>query len=105
MDRDDADEALVRAARECGSDDELATQLHALRDELTAPAAPQARWHHLAAMRRAAAHPTVELPGEATDGLPTPTEVPRRRSHRAMVLVAAATVGVLGLTGGLAAAG
>jgi hypothetical protein len=105
MDRDGADEALVRAAREPGSEDELATQLHVLRNDLTAPASPQARWNHLAAMRRAASDPTVELPVDATDALPVATEVPRRRSHRAVVLVAAATVGVLGLTGGLAAAG
>jgi hypothetical protein len=60
-------------------------------------------------MRRAAADPTVELPVEATAELPVDqavaTSAPHRRRHRAAVLVAAATVGVLGLTGGLAAAG
>lgn len=108
MDRDDADEALVRAARE-GGDDELAAQLHALREALSAPASPQARWNQLAAMRRAAADPTVELPVEPTTELPVEAAVGttprRRRRQRAVVLVAAATVGVLGLTGGLAAAG
>jgi hypothetical protein len=97
MDRDGADEALVRAARAGDGDDELAAPLHALREELRVPGSEQARWNHLAAMRRAAADPTVELPGEAAST--------RRRGHRAVVLVAAATVGVLAVTGGLAAAG
>jgi hypothetical protein len=111
MDRDDADEAVVRAAREGGGDDELAAQLHELRRDLTAPASSQTRWNHLAAMRRAAADPTVEVPVDPTAELPleetvaarTRTWGPGRR--RAAVLVAAATVGVVGLTGGLAAAG
>jgi hypothetical protein len=109
MDRDDADEALVRAAREGGGDDELAAPLHEMRGELIAPASPQSRWNHLAAMRRAAAEQAGELPGAAAADVPVEatvaTEVPRRRSHRAVALVAAATVGVLGVTGGLAAAG
>ncbi len=107
MDRDDADEALVRAAREGGGKDELIAPLHALRDELRVPAPAQARWNHLAAMRRAAADPTVESPIDPTAELPTAVapEAARRRNHRALVLVAAATVGVVGLTGGLAAAG
>jgi hypothetical protein len=109
MDRDDADEAVVRAAREGGGDDELAAQLHALRDELTAPASPRSRLEHLAAMRRATADPTVELAADETAEIPVEetvaTATPLRHRHRAVVLVAAATVGVLGLTGGLAAAG
>src|SRR4051812_2270045 len=107
MDRDDADEALVRAAREGGGDDEVAARLHALREELRAPVPDQARWNHLAAMRRAA-DPTVVLPVDPTAELPVEATVAVATSRprgRVVVLVAAATVGVLGLTGGLAAAG
>jgi hypothetical protein len=105
MDRDDAEEALVRAAREGGGDDELAAPLHALREELLVPAPAQARWNHLAAMRRAASDPTAEQTVEPAVDVAAGAEAPRRRSPRAVVLVAAATVGVVGLTGGLAAAG
>jgi hypothetical protein len=109
MDRDDADEALVRAVREGGGDEELAARLQELRDELTVPASAQTRWNHLAAMRRAAADPTVELPLDATQELPVDAKVVTGtrcgRRNRAAVALVAATVGVLGLTGGLAAAG
>lgn len=66
--------------------DELGLQLLAMRDELTVAPDAQTRWNHLAAMRRA-----------------VPTARPRRAT-RTVAAVAAATVGVLTLTAGLAAA-
>lgn len=85
------DDAVIRDAVEGRrGGDELSLHLQALRDELTGPPDPQTRWNHVAAMRRAAP-------------VATPTRV--RRSTRSVVAVAAATVGVVVLTTGLAAAG
>jgi hypothetical protein len=66
--------------------DELGLQLLGMRDELCEAPDAQTRWNHLAAMRRA-----------------VPTARPRRTA-RGVAAVAAATVSVLALTAGLAAA-
>jgi hypothetical protein len=68
---------------------DLAPHLDRLREQLLRPPGAQARWDHLAAMRRARAE----------------TARPVRRPARALVIAAAAGVAVLGATGGLAAAG
>lgn len=66
--------------------DELGLQLLAMRDEICEAPDPQTRWNHLAAMRRA-----------------VPTARPRRTA-RGVAVVAAATISVMMLTAGLAAA-
>jgi hypothetical protein len=72
---------------------DLSDDLRALRDELCVAPNETVRAAHLAAMDRA-----------VTELVPEPLRLPRRRVP-ALALAAAATVGVLGLTGGLAAAG
>src|SRR5215471_12315162 len=82
------DEALIDAVAhgEAATDtDPLVAQLRAMRDELCVAPSGEARWNHVAAMRRAA----------RADGT---------RRVRTLTVIAAATVGVLGVTTGLAAA-
>jgi hypothetical protein len=91
--RDTEDEAqldaVVRASATSDSNDgldELGLQLLAMREALTVAPDAQTQWNHLAAMRRA-----------------VPAARPRRAA-RGVAAVAAATVSVLALTAGLAAA-
>ena len=83
------DEAVIRAVTRGASPsvgrDPLARQLRAVRDELCRPPAATARWNHLAAMRRA-------VPSA-------------RRGPRNALAIAVATVGIVGVSTGLAAAG
>jgi hypothetical protein len=84
------DEALIGAVTDASvagaGRDPLARHLRALRDELCRPPSPSARWNHVAAMRQAAR--------------------PRRRpGPRGVFTIAVATVGFVGVTTGLAAAG
>jgi hypothetical protein len=85
------DEALIHDAVHGNSAalerDALAQQLRLLRDELCRPPVAKARWNHVAAMRRAREAAT------------------RRRGARTTLAIAVATVGFVGATGGLAAAG
>ena len=80
---------------------EVGAELRALRDELCVDPAPDVRSAHLAAMDLAGIAP------EQHDATATalPPEAARRRRLRALALPVAATVGVLGLTCGLAVAG
>jgi hypothetical protein len=84
------DEALIGAVTDASvagaGRDPLARHLRAMRDELCRPPSPSARWNHVAAMRQAAR--------------------PRRRpGPRGALTIAVATVGFVGVTTGLAAAG
>jgi hypothetical protein len=86
-----ADEAQIHAAvygvtPSGGPPDELGAHLRSVRSNLVHPPDAQARWNHLAAMRKATAAP------------------PRRTHVRGLIAVAAATVGLVGVTTGLAAA-
>lgn len=83
------DEALIDAVvhGDAATDtDPLATHLRAMRDELCEAPSSEVQWNHVAAMRRAA------------------RENRKRRRARSFTIIAAATVGVLGVTTGLAAA-
>jgi hypothetical protein len=83
------DEAVFRAATSVAPGpadlDPVARRLRTMRDELCRPPDPTARWNHVAAMRRAAR--------------------PRRRGPGTVLAIAVATVGIVGTTTGLAAAG
>ncbi len=80
------DEALITAiTRPGGQPDPFVRKLRAVREELCRPPAASTRWNHMAAMRRA-------------------REDARRRGPRSMMTIAVATVGVVGLSTGLAAA-
>jgi hypothetical protein len=78
---------------------ELGAALRALRDDLCIDPAPDVKSAHLAAMDLAGS-----APGEC-DATALHPKAPRRRRLRALALPIAATVGVLGLTCGLAVAG
>jgi hypothetical protein len=83
------DEAVLRAATSLAAPtdlDPIARSLRAIRDELCRPPGATQRWNHVAAMRRAA-------------------RPPRRRGRGTVFAVAVATVGIVGATTGLAAAG
>lgn len=84
------DEAQIYAAVDGltpsgGPADELGTYLRSLRNELCTPPGAQDRWNHLAAMRRASA-------------------AAKRGKTRGLAVIAAATVGLVSVTTGLAAA-
>jgi hypothetical protein len=66
--------------------DDLGAYLHSMRSELCQPADAQARWNHLAAMRRAFPKPQT------------------RRKFRGVIAIVAATAGLVTVTTGLAAA-
>jgi hypothetical protein len=89
QDRND-EAAIFAAVHGCTAADGVPAgfdaQLRALREELCVPPSAQARWNHVAAMRR-------ERAGA------------RKRRVRSFAVVLAASVGVVGLTTGLAAAG
>lgn len=87
----DADEAQISAAvhgrtPSGAPPDDLGTYLQSIRSELCAPPDAQTRWNHLAAMRRT--NPVHQ----------------QHRARRGIVAIAAATVGLLTVTTGLAAA-
>jgi hypothetical protein len=84
------DEALLRAVargtRVADARDPLEGRLLAVRNELCRPPAATTRWNHIAAMRRA-------------------RQDVRRRSTRNVITTVIATVGFVGVSTGLAAAG
>jgi hypothetical protein len=78
--------AAVHASPACAPTDSLSLQLQSLRMDLCRAPSAQARWNHLAAMRRAR------------------QPVAARRGVRGVAAIAAATVGLVAVTTGLAAA-
>jgi hypothetical protein len=87
--------------------DQLGDELRALRDDLWVAPTPQVATAHLAAMDRAITELAVTGPDTAagSDVVVRHSAPTRRRRMRALAVPVAATVGVLGLTCGLAAAG
>src|SRR6476646_8214858 len=78
--------AAVHGSPACAPTDSLSLQLQSLRVDLCRAPSAQARWNHLAAMRRAR------------------QPAPARRGVRGVAAIAAATVGLVAVTTGLAAA-